>query len=103
MKEDDLKCICGKRAKRVSDIEYKGMLFKGWRCGCGETLVDPYLANMYLKYMKLKKQGKATAKIRKVGNSVVLTIPIVIKDLMGFTDGKEVRFELVNNKLLLEG
>ena len=100
--KESLKCICGKKAKRVNNLEYKGMLFKGWKCECGETLVDPYYANMYLKYMKLKKQGKATAKIRKVGNSVVLTIPTVIRDLLGFTDGKKVRFELVKNKLLVE-
>lgn len=100
--KDDLKCICGKMAKRVNDLEYKGMLFKGWKCECGETLVDPHYANTYLKYIKLREQGKATAKVRKVGNSFVLTIPSVIRDLLDLTDGKEVRFELADNKLLLQ-
>jgi len=99
--KEGLKCICGKRAKRVNDLEYKGMLFKGWKCECGETLVDPFYANMYLKYLKMKKEGKTTVRIRKVGNSVVLTIPSVIRDLLGMTDGKEVKFELVKNKLLV--
>lgn len=97
----ELKCICGKKAKSVDNLEYKGMLFKGWKCECGETLVDPHYANMYLKYLKLKNQGKATAKIRKVGNSFVLTIPSVIRDLMGFKSGKEVKLELVKNKLVV--
>ncbi len=47
-----LKCICGRMAKRVDDLEYKGMVFGGWRCKSGETLVDPAQANLYLKQRK---------------------------------------------------
>jgi len=49
----DLKCVCGRMAKRVDDLEYKGMVVGGWRCKCGETLVDPAQANLYLKARKI--------------------------------------------------
>jgi predicted RNase H-like HicB family nuclease len=58
----DLKCICGRIAKRVGDLEHNGMLFWGWKCECGETLIDPYMANMYLKGRK-KNGGRKTTTI----------------------------------------
>ena len=45
-------------------------------------MIDPHYANAYLKYMKLKKKGKLKVKIRKVGNSLVLTIPSAVRELM---------------------
>jgi len=51
-----MKCSCGGTAKRVDDIEYKGLRFPGWRCAkCKEEMVDPHQANQYLKYVKIKK------------------------------------------------
>ncbi|MBU2564994.1 MAG: hypothetical protein KJ655_01890 [Candidatus Thermoplasmatota archaeon] len=71
---EGLKCVCGKTAKRVDDIEYKGLKFNGWRCKCSQEMVDPYQANLYLKFKKLKKEGKTAVKLRKVGNTFVLSI-----------------------------
>jgi len=56
-----LKCVCGKTAKRVNDLEYDGMVFGGWRCKCGETLADPYQANLFLKARKMGRAGAAGA------------------------------------------
>ena len=56
-----LKCICGRMAKRVEDLEYKGMHFGGWKCMCGETLVDPAQANLFLKACKKGSDGAARA------------------------------------------
>lgn len=98
----ELTCICGKKAKPVDDLEYKGLLFKGWRCECGEAMIDPHYANAYLKYMKLKKKGKLKVKIRKVGNSLVLTIPSAVRELMDLKDGSEVRFEVTEKGLVVE-
>ncbi len=94
---DELTCICGKKAKRVEDLEYKGLLLKGWRCDCGEAMIDPYYANLYLKYVKLKKKGKVKAKVRKVGNSLVLTIPSTVRDLLEIKKGSEVNLKLTKD------
>lgn len=58
----NLKCICGRIAKRVGDLEHNGMLFWGWKCECGEALDDPCMANMYLKG-RTKDGGMKTTKI----------------------------------------
>jgi AbrB family looped-hinge helix DNA binding protein len=91
----DLKCSCGGKAKRVKDIEYKGFTLEGWRCEkCGEELVDPHQANLYLKYAKLRKEGKLKVKVRKVGNSFTISIPAVLRELLGLKGGEELSLEL---------
>jgi predicted RNase H-like HicB family nuclease len=55
----NLKCaVCGKTAKRVTGLKYKGQVFTGWRCKCGETLVDPMQSNSYLKARKWRSRRK---------------------------------------------
>ena len=56
-----LKCVCGRTAKRLDDLEYKGMPLGGWKCKCGETMVDPYQANLFLKARKEGGDGATRA------------------------------------------
>lgn len=92
---EELKCSCGGTAKRVSNIEYKSLTFSGWRCSkCKEEIVDPYQANLYLKYAKLRKGGKLKVKVRKIGNSLAISIPSVLRDLLGLKGGEELKLEL---------
>ncbi len=90
-----LKCSCGGTAKRVSSIEYKDLTFSGWRCSeCKEEIVDPYQANLYLKYAKLRKEGKLKVKVRKIGNSLAISIPSVLRELLALKEGEEMKLEL---------
>lgn len=97
----ELECSCGGTAKRVDDIEYKGFSLDGWRCEkCGEELVDPRQANLYLKYVKLKKEGKLKVKIRKIGNSFAISIPVVLRELLGLKEGNELSLELTKDGVI---
>ena len=92
---EELKCSCGGAAKRVSNIEYKSLTFSGWRCSrCKEEMVDPHQANLYLKYSKLRKEGQLKVKVRKIGNSLAISIPSVLRELLSLKEGEEVKLEL---------
>ena len=86
----------------MNDITYKDQVFDGWRCKCGQEMVDPYQANLYLKFKKLSTQGKMKVKIRKSGNSFVLTIPKVLRDLYNWKEGTEVDLRLNSDGIIIE-
>ena len=65
-------------------------------------MVDPYQANLYLKFKKLSTQGKMKVKIRKSGNSFVLTIPKVLRDLYNWKEGTEVDLRLNSDGIIIE-
>ncbi len=99
--KEDLRCSCGGTAKRVGDIEYKGFKLSGWRCEkCREELVDPHQANLYLKYAKMKNEGKLKVKVRKVGNSFIISIPAVLRQLLGLKEGEELNLELTKGGMV---
>ncbi|PIV68018.1 MAG: hypothetical protein COS08_07430 [Euryarchaeota archaeon CG01_land_8_20_14_3_00_38_12] len=99
---EELKCVCGKTAKRVNDIKYKGLKFNGWRCKCGQEMVDPYQANLYLKFEKLKKEGKTSVRARRVGNTLVVSIPKILRTLFGIKEGADLDFKLDKKGIIIE-
>ena len=100
---EELKCSCGGSAKRVDDIKYKGFRLSGWRCKkCREELVDPQQANLYLKYARLKKEGKLRVKLRKVGNSFAVSIPATVRELLDLKEGEELSLELTESGMVVK-
>ena len=61
---------------------------------CGEELVDPDEANAYLFYVKKYSKKGVSTKLRKVGNSLVLTVPKPLTEFLGLEAGSEVEMKL---------
>ncbi len=88
-------CICGKKMKET-ELEFEGFVVKGWRCGCGEELIDP-MAVEKIREMK----NSLVVKIREVGKSVVVTIPSILKELTGLREGEKIAWRIENGELVL--
>ena len=75
-----LKCECGGKMEKIT-TEWKGIEVRGWRClKCHEEVINPLDAQKALEIEKARKENKLKVKLRKVGKSDVVTMPIIIKE-----------------------
>jgi hypothetical protein len=88
-------CICGKKMKETG-MEFEGFLVRGWKCSCGEELIDP-LAVEKIREMK----NSLLVKVREVGKSVVVTIPSILKEMAGLREGEKVAWRIEKGELVL--
>ena len=66
-------CACGGKTEKVT-TKWKGIECRAWRClRCGEEILNPVDAQRALELAKEKEKLKV--KIRKVGKSIILTVP----------------------------
>ena len=84
------------------DTEWKGILVRGWKCKkCNEELINPVDAQKALEIEKARKNNKLKVKLRRVGKSDVVTVPIILKELENLQTGQEMEWSIEGNKLTL--
>lgn len=96
-----LKCECNGQMERIK-TKWKGLEVRGWRCKkCKEEVINPIDAQKALDIEKARKENKLKVKLRRVGKSDVVTIPIIIKQIEGFKTGQELEWDIKDGKLML--
>ncbi|MCX9013591.1 MAG: hypothetical protein OIN89_02155 [Candidatus Methanoperedens sp.] len=105
------KCnICKEEMKPVDDINLKGFVIHGWRCGCGNEHSDPEDVDNIVRYFKALKNG-VEATVYKSGNSISIRLPKVIADLYHLnanlklpieTEPGSIRLKIVKQKAEVE-
>ena len=84
-----LNCECGGSMEKI-ETEWKGIKVRGWRCRkCNGEIINPIDAQKALEIERARKENKLKVKLRKVGKSDVVTVPMVIKDLEHLKSGQE--------------
>jgi hypothetical protein len=99
LNKSQMECACGGKAKEISS-EFHGFKARGWKCTkCGEEFLDPKDIEPILMLNKLQREGRLSFKVRRVGNSLSVTIPKEVVGFLGLSEKKEVKFELPNPEL----
>ncbi len=84
------KCICGGSLSSTS-VERNGVRMKAQRCSrCGEIYIP---GSEMLRYDILKGKTSMVRKVRKSGDSLVVTVPKQIVDRFNVHDGDVIAFE----------
>lgn len=99
--EDELDCECG-GTMRPKLFNVEGFDVRGWQCQkCGRIDYSDDI-NVVLAVKKFKKEG-ASLKLRKVGDTMVITIPKEIRQGLHLKEGEEVKmYPLSNKKVMIE-
>jgi hypothetical protein len=96
-----LSCECGGSLEKIT-TNWKGITVRGWRCKkCKEEIINPIDAQKALEIEKARKENKLKVKLRKVGKSSVVTVPVLIKELENLKTGQELEWTIDGNKLVL--
>ncbi len=99
--EDELKCDCGGTMKpKLFNVE--GFDVRGWQCKkCGRIDYSDDM-NVVLTIKKFKKAG-ALLKLRRVGDTIVITIPKEIREALKLREGEDVKmYPLSKKKVMIE-
>jgi len=84
------KCTCG-GALSDTTVEKNGVKMKAQKCSkCGETYIS---GSEMLRYDILKGKSSMVRKIRKSGDSLVVTVPKQIVEKFDVHDGDVIAFE----------
>jgi hypothetical protein len=85
-----VKCKCG-GALGDAVIEKDGVRMKIQKCGkCGETYIP---GSEMLKYDMIKGKSSIVRKVRKSGDSMIVTVPRQIVEKFNVHDGDVIAFE----------
>ena len=96
-----LSCDCGGSMEKIT-TEWKGIMVRGWKCKkCKEEVINPLDAQKALEIEKARKANKLKVKLRKVGKSTVVTVPVIIKELENLRNGQEMEWTIEGTKLVL--
>ena len=96
-----LKCECGGSMEKIK-TEWKGILVRGWKCKkCKEEVLNPMDAQKALEIEKARKEHKLRVKLRRVGKSDVITVPVIIKEVENLRTGQELEWSIEGKKLVL--
>ncbi|HJX06322.1 MAG TPA: AbrB/MazE/SpoVT family DNA-binding domain-containing protein [Candidatus Nanoarchaeia archaeon] len=96
-----LTCECGGRTEKIT-TEWKGIPVRGWRCKkCKEEIINPLDAQKALEIEKARKENKLRVKLRKVGKSTIITVPVIIKQLENLKAGQELEWSIEGKKMVL--
>ncbi|MBI2971559.1 MAG: AbrB/MazE/SpoVT family DNA-binding domain-containing protein [Candidatus Aenigmarchaeota archaeon] len=94
--EDELECECGGAMKpKLFNVE--GFDVRGWQCLKCHRIDYSDDMNVVLTIKKFKKKG-ALLKLRKVGETVVITIPKEIREALELKEGGDVTLYPVSKK-----
>ena len=85
-----IKCICGGVLSHTT-IEKNGVKMKAQKCSkCGEIYIS---GSEMLRYDIIKGKSSMVRKIRKSGDSLIVTVPKQIVEKFNVHDGDVVAFE----------
>jgi len=88
MKQDGLRCVCGKIAKSAK-MSYLGGTLNCWKCSCGESYHNP-LETERIRLVNKLKNKKFEMKIGKIRSNLIIRIPKDISDLLGMRAGNKI-------------
>ncbi|MBI2579509.1 MAG: hypothetical protein HYW27_01270 [Candidatus Aenigmarchaeota archaeon] len=84
------KCMCGGSLGDLV-VEKDGVKMKAQKCGkCGETYIP---GSEMLRYDMIKGKSSMVRKVRKSGDSMVVTVPKQIIEKFNVHDGDVIAFE----------
>ena len=81
---------------REAEVEFAGFKLKGFKCGCGETALNPWDVEL------VRQLKHEPIKARKVANSLVITLPKPLAKLARINAGDKLRWRVSGNQLILE-
>ena len=82
--------------------EWKGTGVRGWKCSkCGEEVIDPADAQKALEIERARKKNLLTVKLRKVGKSNVVTVPMPIMEAENLREGQRLKWKIEGRRLVL--
>lgn len=90
MKTKTAKCVCGGKMN-ITTIEKNGVKMKAQKCGkCGEIYIP---GSEMLRYDIIKGKSSMARKIRRSGDSLVVTVPKQIVERFNVHSGDVMAFE----------
>lgn len=93
------KCTCGGSLSYTA-IEKNGVKMKAQKCSkCGEIYIP---GSEMLRYDILKGKSSLARKVRKSGDSLVVTVPKQIVEKFGVHDGDVIAFESNEKEIRLK-
>ena len=93
------KCICG-GALSPTTIEKSGVKMKAQKCSkCGEIYIP---GSEMLRYDIIKGKSSMVRKIRKSGDSLIVTVPKQIVEKFNVHDGDVIAFESHEKEIKLK-
>ncbi len=93
------KCTCGGILSDTT-IEKNGVKMKAQKCSkCGEIYIS---GSEMLRYDILKGKSSLARKVRKSGDSLVVTVPKQIVEKFGVHDGDVIAFESSEKEIKLK-
>ena len=85
-----IKCVCGGKTRDMTIVK-NGVKMRIQKCGkCGEIYIS---GSEMLKYDIIKGKSSLARKIRKSGDSLVVTVPKQIVEKFNVHDGDIIAFE----------
>jgi len=91
MKNDEMKCYCGKWAKPAV-LKIEGLSLRGWKCSCGEQYLEPEDSLRLSAYKQLKTK-QATGTVTRTGNSLAIRVSKEIATVFRLKPGEKVRLD----------
>ena len=80
------------------EIEDEGLKFKAYVCGkCNDIVLDIAQSKQYLEKMRLKEAVEKERKIIRIGSSMGITLPDMLKKF-GVKVGRKVKLEAIDRK-----
>lgn len=74
---------------KPAKVRISGTLANGWKCKCGEIVIDTEDAQRLLYLNKIKK-GLIKGKVTQTGNSLAIRIPMAFANAYHLIKGKEI-------------
>src|SRR3989344_2835265 len=96
-----IKCECGGSMKKI-DTEWHGIEVRGWKClKCNEEVLNPIDAQKALEIERARKKHLLAVKLRKVGKSNVVTVPMPLIEAEGLKVGQKFEWKIKARNLVL--
>ena len=94
VKNNWMKCVCGKIAYYTKDLTFNGYVVDGWKCKhCNEAYLNPIEAERILILNKLKKQ-RFNLKLNRVKSNLILRLPKQVGEVLKLKNGDELKLTL---------
>ncbi|HLD87042.1 MAG TPA: AbrB/MazE/SpoVT family DNA-binding domain-containing protein [Candidatus Nanoarchaeia archaeon] len=96
-----ISCECGGKMEKITTT-VKGHAVRGWKCSkCHEELIHPEDAQKVIEMERARKKNLLSVKLRKVGKSTVVTVPMPIMEAENLKEGQRLEWRLDGGKMML--
>jgi len=96
-KERKLECECGGHYS-IQTVKKNGVETEAYVCDkCKETMLSRAQAEKYVELLRMNDASKAERKIIKIGSSMGITLPDMLKKF-GVKVGRKVKLEAIDKK-----